>query len=183
MIEPGNGILLISDPFLKDPNFMRTVVLLCEHNTEGSFGLVLNRKTEHTLGDLITNLEGITIPVFYGGPVQTDTLHFIHQLPDLIPNSQEIAKDIYWGGDFEVVTDLLINNQLNASKIRFYLGYSGWGGGQLDDELKEKSWLTEKATKQLIFEKDEQSIWKKSLQQMGGEYEQLIHYPIDPQLN
>lgn len=183
MIDPGIGILLISDPFLKDPNFMRTVVLLCEHNTEGTFGLVLNRKTEYTLGDLITNLEGITVPVFYGGPVQTDTLHFIHQLPDLIPGAQEIAKDIYWGGDFEAVTDLLINNQLNASKIRFYLGYSGWGSGQLDDELKEKSWLTEKATKQLIFEKDEQSIWKKSLQQMGGEYEQLINYPIDPQLN
>jgi putative transcriptional regulator len=183
MIEPGNGVLLISDPFLKDPNFMRTVVLLCEHTTEGSFGLVLNRKTAHTLGDLVTHLEGITIPVFYGGPVQKDTLHFIHQLPELIPDSQEIAKGIYWGGDFVTVTELLINNQLNASKIRFYLGYSGWSGGQLKDEMKEKTWLTVQATKQLVFEKEEQSIWKKSLQQMGGEYEQLINYPIDPQLN
>jgi putative transcriptional regulator len=183
MIEPGNGVLLISDPFLKDPNFMRTVVLLCEHNEEGSFGLVLNRKTDHTLSDLITKLEGITTPVYYGGPVQMDTLHFIHQLPQLIPNSQEIASGIYWGGDFEIVSHLLITNQLNTSKIRFYLGYSGWSSGQLGDELKEKSWLTVQATKQLVFEKDEQSIWKKSLQQMGGQYEQLVNYPIDPQLN
>lgn len=183
MIEPGSGILLISDPFLKDPNFMRTVVLLCEHTDEGSFGLVLNRKTEHTLGDLITHLEGITVPVYYGGPVQMDTLHFIHQLPQQIPGSQEIASGIYWGGDFELISNLLLNNQLNTSKVRFYLGYSGWSSGQLASEIKEKSWLTVNATTPLVFDRDEQSIWKKSLQQMGGKYEQLINYPIDPQLN
>jgi putative transcriptional regulator len=183
MIKLESGLLLISDPFLKDPNFMRTVVLLCEHNTEGSFGLVINRKVESTLGELIDELTGININVFYGGPVQQDTLHFIHQLPHLIPNSQPVAKDVYWSGDFEVVISKLLNGELDENKIRFYLGYSGWSNGQLEDELKEKSWLSLKATKQLVFEKDEQIIWKKSLQQMGGEYEQLINYPIDPQLN
>jgi putative transcriptional regulator len=183
MIEPGSGILLISDPFLKDPNFMRTVVLLCEHAPEGSFGLVLNRKTEHKLGHLIDALEGKELDVFYGGPVQQDTLHFLHQLPDLIPGAQQIAKGVYWGGDFETVIALLLKGELDDTKIRFYLGYSGWSGGQLDDELKEKSWLTVQATKQLVFDKDEQSIWKKSVRQMGGQYEQLVNYPIDPQLN
>jgi putative transcriptional regulator len=183
MIEPGSGILLISDPFLRDPNFMRTVVLLCEHNTEGSFGLVLNRKVEPKLGQLIEDLAGVNLTVYYGGPVQMDTLHFLHQLPDLIPGSQEISKGIFWGGDFEIVVSLLQKGELNDSNIRFYLGYSGWSSGQLEDELKEKTWLTVKATKQLVFEKDEQSIWKKSLQQMGGQYEQLVNYPIDPQLN
>ena len=94
MIEPATGILLISDPFLKDPNFKRTVVLLCEHKEEGSFGLVLNRTFDHTLDELITELEGYVVPVYYGCPVQMDTLHFLHQLPDEIPCGQEINTGI-----------------------------------------------------------------------------------------
>ena len=85
MIDPASGILLIADPFLKDPNFLRTVVLLCEHQTEGSFGFVLNRPIQNTLDELIPELEGHPIPVFDGGPVQKDSLHFLHQLPDEIP--------------------------------------------------------------------------------------------------
>ena len=81
MIEPGSGILLISDPFLKDPNFMRTVVFLCEHEQQGSFGFVLNRKYENTIDELIPELEGHKISLFYGGPVQMDTIHFLHQYP------------------------------------------------------------------------------------------------------
>lgn len=183
MIEPGNGILLISDPFLKDPNFMRTVVLLCEHNSEGTFGLVINRTLNTKLGDLIHELSGISLPVYYGGLVQTDTLHFIHQLPELIPGSQQIANGIYWGGDFSLLSTMLINKTIDTSKIRFYLGYSGWGDGQLNDEMKEKSWLTVNGTQKLVFHSDINSIWKDALKQMGGKYEQLVNYPIDPQLN
>lgn len=183
MIEPGNGILLISDPFLKDPNFMRTVVLLCEHNAEGTFGLVINRTLSAKLGDLIHDLTAVSLPVYYGGPVQTDTLHFIHQLPHLIPGSQEIAKGIYWGGDFSLLSTMLKNKSIDTSKIRFYLGYSGWGDGQLDEEMKEKSWLTVTGNKTLVFHTDANAIWKDALKQMGGQYEQLVNYPIDPQLN
>ena len=183
MIEPGTGILLISDPFLKDPNFMRTVVLLCEHKDEGSFGLVINREFEQTLDQLITELEGYSVPVHYGGPVQMDTLHFLHQLPDEIPGGQAITKDIYWGGDFEMVISMLKKGTLDLGKIRFYLGYSGWGNGQLTDEMKEKSWLTANATRKLVFQTEIDHIWKESVKSMGGEFEQLIHYPIDPQLN
>ena len=183
MIEPGTGILLISDPFLKDPNFMRTVVLLCEHKDEGSFGLVINRTFEQTLDQLITELDGYSVPVHYGGPVQMDTLHFLHQLPDEIPGGHAITKDIYWGGDFEMVISMLKKGTLDLGKIRFYLGYSGWGNGQLTDEMKEKSWLTANATRKLVFQTEIDHIWKESVKSMGGEFEQLIHYPIDPQLN
>lgn len=183
MVEPANGILLISDPFLKDPNFMRTVVLLCEHNEEGTFGLVLNRRFHQKLGELVTELEDIDIPVYYGGPVQMDTLHFIHQLPEEIPGSKEISKGIYWGGDFDIVTILLKRGVLDESNIRFYIGYSGWSEGQLDDEMKEKSWLTLKGNHKLVFHKDENAIWKDALKEMGGDYRQLVNYPIDPQLN
>ncbi len=183
MVEPANGILLISDPFLKDPNFMRTVVLLCEHNEEGTFGLVLNRRLHQKLSELVTGLDGVDMPVFYGGPVQMDTLHFIHQMPEEIPGSKEISRGIYWGGDFDIVTSLLRKGILDDSNIRFYIGYSGWGSGQLDDELEEKSWLTVKSNRKLIFHDDVKSIWKDALKQMGGQYVQLIHYPTDPQLN
>ena len=183
MIEPAAGILLISDPFLKDPNFMRTVVLICEHQQEGSFGFVLNRKYENTIDELIPDLEGHKLPVYYGGPVQMDTVHFLHQYPDEIPGSVEVIKGVFWGGDFEMLVQMIKKNEIDSDKIRFFIGYSGWGGGQLNDELTEKSWLTVKAIRKLIFHKKHDELWKDSLKQLGGEYEVMINFPIDPQLN
>lgn len=162
---------------------MRTVVFLCEHQNEGSFGFVLNKQYELTLDELITNFEGYPIPVFYGGPVQVDTIHFLHQYPDLIPGGQEVLKGIYWGGDFEMVTQLVKNNEIDYNKIRFFLGYSGWSDGQLNDELKEKTWLTVSATRNLVFHPSPDDLWKDSLRHLGGDYEMMINFPIDPQLN
>lgn len=181
LLEPG--ILLIADPFLKDPNFMRTVVFLCEHQEEGSFGFVLNRSYDYTLNELVSGLEDLKIPVFYGGPVQIDTIHFLHQYPDLIPGGFEITDGIYWGGDFETAISLIRNNEIDLHRIRFYIGYSGWGSGQLNDELKEKIWLTVQANRKIIFHKQTDEIWKDSLRLLGGEYEMMINFPIDPQLN
>ena len=183
MIEPAVGILLIADPFLKDPNFLRTVVLLCEHRQQGSFGFVLNKQIEQTLDELITSFEGHSLPVYYGGPVQMDTIHFLHQYPDLIPESVKVGKDIYWGGNFETLTALIKNNSIDLSKIKFFIGYSGWGDGQLTGELDEKSWLTVSANRKLVFNTQHDEIWKSSLQQLGGKFEMMINFPIDPQLN
>ena len=183
MIDPGSGILLISDPFLKDPNFMRTVVFLCEHQEQGSFGFVLNRKYENTIDELIPELESHRIPLFYGGPVQMDTIHFLHQYPDLITGGQEVMKGIYWGGDFDKVVEMIKNDEVDDNKIRFFIGYSGWSDGQLKNELEEKSWLTVKATRKVVFHPDYKQIWKDSLKLLGGDYEIMINFPIDPQLN
>jgi putative transcriptional regulator len=183
MIEPASGILLIADPFLKDPNFLRTVVLLCEHQQEGSFGFVLNKQIEQTLDELISELAGHPLPVYYGGPVQMNSIHFLHQYPDLIPESVRVSNDIHWGGNFETVTALIKNNSIDLNKIKFFIGYSGWGDGQLSGELKEKSWLTVSANSRLVFNIQHDEIWKGSLQELGGEYEMMINYPLDPQLN
>ena len=183
MIDPASGILLISDPFLKDPNFMRTVVFLCDHQEQGSFGFVLNRKYENTIDELIPELAGHKIPLFYGGPVQMDTIHFLHQYSEEIPGGQEVMKGIYWGGDFDKVVDMVRNNEIDENKIRFFIGYSGWSDGQLKNELEEKSWLTVKATRKLVFHRDYKDLWKDSLKQLGGDYEIMINFPIDPQLN
>lgn len=183
MIQPGTGVLLIADPFLKDPNFLRTVVFLCDHKEEGSFGFVLNRQYSSTLDELVPEMDGYKLPVYYGGPVQQDTVHFLHQYPESIPGGQEIIKGVYWGGDFDRVAELIRSGNIDPNKIRFYIGYSGWGSGQLDEELKEKSWLTVRATRRLIFHHRHEEIWKDSLKELGGDYEMMINFPIDPQLN
>ncbi len=183
MIEPAAGILLIADPFLKDPNFLRTVVLLCEHKEGGSFGFVLNKQIEQTLDELVADLEGYNLPVYYGGPVQMNTIHFLHQYPDLISESVKVSENMYWGGNFETVAALIKTNSIDLSKIKFFIGYSGWGDNQLLAELEEKSWLTVSANLKLVFNTGYNEIWKGSLKELGGEYQKMINYPIDPQLN
>jgi len=183
MVEIAPGLLLVSDPFLKDPNFLRTVILLCEHQFEGSLGFVLNRPYSKRLGELIKDLEGYDFPVFYGGPVQGDTVHFLHRRPDLIEGAAEIIDGIYWGGDFELVASLIKDGMLRPADIRFYIGYSGWASGQLEEELKTKSWITREGAKRLVFHRDAGIVWKDALKDLGGEYEQMVNCPIDPQLN
>jgi putative transcriptional regulator len=183
MISPSKGTLLIANPFLKDPNFSRTVIFLCEHRSEGSFGFILNKRFPKTLEELVPELGSKAFPVFQGGPVQKDALHFLHQYPGLIMGGEEVMNNVYWGGNFESLMINLKNNEIESNRIRFFIGYSGWSEGQLDDELKEESWLTVRATRKLIFDTDPEDVWKDSLKHLGGNYEMMINFPIDPQLN
>lgn len=178
------GNLLVADPFLKDPNFLRSVVYMCAHNEDGSFGFVLNQLLDLTLDELIEELPGCLIPVFQGGPVQPETLHYIHRRPEKIPHSTFISNGIYHGGDFEVIKSLLSGNQIPPTDIRFFLGYSGWTKGQLSNEIEgHKSWLISPGTQQLVFHNETEQIWPGAIRQLGSEYEPVVHYPIDPQLN
>ena len=184
MISTGNGILLIAEPFLKDASFARSVVLICKHNKEeGTFGFSIHRKLHTTLDKIIESMEGFKIPVYLGGPVQTDTLHYIHQYPDLFKESVEITAGIYWGGNFSLLKKYIKEGTVDVAKIKFFLGYSGWSAGQLEGEMKENSWITLQSTKQLIFDTAPQDIWQISLTALGGKYKMMIHFPTDPQLN
>lgn len=183
MVDLLPGKILIADPFLKDPNFMRSVVFLCEHQPQGSFGFVLNRAYQYNIGELVGDLEGCNFPVYYGGPVQPDTLHFLHRCPGFITGGVKITDDIYWGGEFTEAASLIKQNKISQQSIRFYIGYSGWSEGQLEGEMAEKTWLVTDSNKQLVFHRDINLIWKDALKQKGGGYEQLINYPIDPTLN
>jgi putative transcriptional regulator len=184
MLPPAKGTILIAEPFLKDPNFSRTVILLCEHQEEGSFGFVLNRTIDNTLNELMPDRAAdLDLPVWYGGPVQKDSLHFLHQYPDLIPGGANVADGVWWGGDFETAVDLLRSGGIERSKIRFFVGYSGWSGGQLDGEMQVNSWLTVEANRKLVFPSDPAQTWKDSLRLLGGEYEMMINFPTDPSLN
>src|ERR1700752_2353083 len=117
LIAPEAGRLLISEPFMLDPNFKRSVILLTEYGDEGSMGFVLNHESEYLLGDLMPEMQYSEMPVFIGGPVGNDTLHFIHCVPDKIGGGLEITEGVYWGGDFDAIKDLISNYQLKNDEI------------------------------------------------------------------
>jgi putative transcriptional regulator len=183
MIEPASGTLLIANPHLDDPNFLRSVIFLCEHNEEGSFGFVINKKTKFTLSDLIPDVSGFNTPIYEGGPVQLDTLHFLHQYPEKIFGGKEIIDGVYWGGNFEQLVALINSQTIDNSKVRLFLGYSGWSEGQLETEMEEKTWIVAQAMKRFVFHNTPDQIWKDVLKSMGGEYELFVNAPINPRLN
>ncbi|HVB02357.1 MAG TPA: YqgE/AlgH family protein [Chitinophagaceae bacterium] len=183
MHAPVKGCLLIADPFLKDPHFSRAVIILCEHQEEGSLGFVINRPLEQTLDLLLPEMTMEKIHVHYGGPVQLNTMQFLHQSPLLAEGSLEILKGLYWGSHFEKAIRLVNEGKLSARQIRFFLGYTGWGTGQLDHELKEKSWILSKANRTMVFGMEEKQIWKESLRKMGDNFAIMANFPLDPSLN
>ncbi|GAB4232254.1 MAG: YqgE/AlgH family protein [Ekhidna sp.] len=184
IIEPSRGDLLISEPYLPDPNFERTVIYLCEHDEEGTFGFVLNRKAHVQLADVVDEAGNYKAELFIGGPVQQDTLHFIHRDETLAKGSSEVGNGVHWGGSFEKLLELLNTKAISETDIRFFLGYSGWSPGQLMDEMKEKSWIVLKgASSEMIFDWNNHDLWKECLRTMGGKYRLMANYPKDPRLN
>jgi putative transcriptional regulator len=182
-IKPEKGRLLISEPFLPDPNFERTVVLLCDHNEEGSFGFVLNKPSILKVNEVMDSIHNLDEIVYVGGPVQQDSLHFIHRNLSL-ENAIEISKGISWGGNFERLVLMADTKQIPIQDIRFFLGYSGWGPGQLEAELEQESWIVcDHVTDELLFDTDPQIMWKKALENLGGRFSMYSNYPVDPRLN
>ena len=175
--------LLIAEPFLGDANFERSVVVICEHTeAEGTFGLILNQTTTLTVSDVIDDIYA-DIPLFVGGPVQPDTLHYLHRRPDLIDNAIPLGKGIYWSGNFEQVKQALNLGTLTEADARFFIGYSGWESGQLTKELNEKTWILSGTDADYLFATPADQLWRGVLKQMGGQYKAISNYPVDPRLN
>lgn len=183
-IKPKRGDLLIAEPtIIGDSSFNRSIILLADHNQEGSIGFILNKPLEYTINDLVPEIE-VPFKVYNGGPVEQDNLYFIHKVPELIPNSVEISLGVFWGGDFNNVADLIAKNEIKETDIRFFLGYSGWEVNQLENELKTNSWLvTENIYKKDIIAKDYESFWKEKMLEFGGEYSIWSNAPENPNYN
>ncbi|MBD0776169.1 YqgE/AlgH family protein [Maribacter sp. ANRC-HE7] len=183
-IKPNKGKLLIAEPSLTgDVSFNRSVVLLAEHNEEGSVGFILNKPLEYNINDLVTEIS-IPLQVYNGGPVEQDNLYFIHKVPDLIDNSIEIADGIYWGGDFETTVQLINEGVITDEDIRFFLGYSGWSSLQLDQELSSKSWIVvPNEYSSSIIQKSSIAFWKEKMLELGGNYLIWSNAPENPSLN
>jgi putative transcriptional regulator len=179
-----DGTLLIAEPFLKDASFKRSVVLLCKYGEGfGAFGFSLHRKLKTTLNEVIEDMDDCKLPIYFGGPVEIDTLHYIHQYPQYFDDAVKITDNLYWGGDFEKMKLLIKAGKINPKKIKFFLGYSGWDDGQLEEELKESSWIISTANNKLIFDTMHSQIWRTSLGALGGKYKIMVNFPEDPQLN
>jgi putative transcriptional regulator len=178
------GTFLISAPMMQDPNFRRSVVLLCEHNDrEGTFGLILNRELDVHLGDVLDEYVTYDPPLYMGGPVQRETLHVLHTRPDEIPGGIDLGNDVTWGGDFEVVQQIAKGGDAAPDNLRFFLGYAGWGPGQLEGELGEEAWIPAPGAADLVFDTDPDQLWRTILRRMGGEYAVLANFPDDPRMN
>lgn len=182
-IEVGRGKVLLSEPFLDDFFFKRSVLLIAEHNEEGSFGLVLNKKTEYKLNEVALDFPDFDADIYIGGPVNSENLFFLHTRGDIIPDSLEILKGVFWGGDIEHIKMLITEEQISPSEIRFFLGYSGWEGNQLADELQSKSWVVASMFARDVFQQDPSILWKKMIAGFGNKFKPWLNFPINPQMN
>lgn len=184
LIKPSIGKLLISGPFLADPNFKRAVVLLTECGEEGAVGFILNQPSSLLIKDLVPELWMADLPVFIGGPVEVDTVHFIHSCYDRLNSGEEIAENIYWGGNLETLKILLSNDAIAEDEVKFFLGYSGWGKQQLANEIADNTWIvSDQYHKETIFANDEEALWKEVVINLGPKYAHVSNFPTDPSLN
>jgi putative transcriptional regulator len=177
------GNILVADPFLKDVNFGRSVVILTDVDNDAALGFILNKTYPKKLHQFIDGVDFTSFPIYNGGPVQQDTLHFLHNRPDLITDGNKIIDGIFWGGDFDNVISLIKDGILTPFDIRFFIGYSGWDKHQLNEEFDANSWFLHQAKSQFVFNKNHETLWKDVLFDIGNEFAKFVNYPIDPQLN
>ena len=178
------GQLLIAEPsLLGDTSFNRSVILLADHNNEGSVGFIINKPLQFSIRDLVPEIHS-KFKIYNGGPVEQDNLYFIHNVPDLIPNSVEISNGIFWGGDFELTAELINNGIIKKNNIRFFLGYTGWDAQQIEDEIQTNSWIIiENSSKNKIIGQPTNNFWKEKILELGGDYLIWSNAPENPVLN
>jgi putative transcriptional regulator len=180
---PEKGKILISEPFLPDTFFSRSIVYLTDHSSEGSVGFVLNKKTDLKLSSAIEGFDGWNEKINMGGPVAHDTLHYIHSLGNAIPKSIHVENNIFWGGDIDSIRKLIKEGKISKTQIRFFLGYSGWSAGQLERELRENSWVIAKVRPDIIMNNTGNDIWKLVLRSLNNKYRMWADFPDSPEMN
>ncbi|MDX1350325.1 MAG: YqgE/AlgH family protein [Putridiphycobacter sp.] len=182
-LSPKKGRVLITEPFLEDDYFERSVVLICEHNEDGSFGFVLNKYSEIELQD-ISDFPSFDTQISIGGPVDPQHLYYIHTLGHDIPGSIEVVDGLYMGGDFEALKEKANLGLIKKNQIRFFIGYSGWTKGQLEDELVKNAWLVSDIIDLSALMNDQyETIWEDYMRHQGGKYKAFAQFPIDHKLN
>jgi putative transcriptional regulator len=180
---PEKGKILISEPFLPDTFFNRSIVFLTDHTEEGSVGFILNKKLEIKVCDAISGFDDWEETLNMGGPVAPDTLHYLHTLGEEIDGSVNIQGNIWWGGDIDTIRKLITFNHIKESQIRFFLGYSGWSAGQLERELKENSWVIAKIRSDAVMTSRGQDSWRKILKGLNSKYRIWADFPESPEMN
>jgi putative transcriptional regulator len=177
------GQLLLDSGQLTGSFFARTVILVCQHDAEGAFGLVLNRPTGGKVGEaLAAELPDSLreLPLYLGGPVQPTAMSFLHA--DAFLSDANVMANLSVGHSLDELID--VGESFSADKqVRLFAGYSGWSPGQLEAELKRKAWLTHPASVDLIFSADPGDLWAKLMRQKGWKNQLLSQIPDNPTLN
>ncbi len=171
------GKVLLAEPFMLDPNFKRAAVLLCDHGAEGSVGFIMNRPLEVEIKELIEDFPDFSAEVFMGGPVQTDTIHYVHNFGDLLEESIKVCPGIYWGGNFEKLKFLIASDLVKSENIRFFVGYSGWSEGQLEEELDSGSWILADMDANYLFKSPPDNLWQEVMYNKGNNYTVIAQVP------
>lgn len=179
-----SGRVLLAEPFMLDQHFKRSAVLLCEHSKEdGSIGFILNRPMEVSVDGLVQDFPEFDAPVYYGGPVNHNTLHYLHNLGEMLDDSVKVGRGVYWGGDFEKLKVLISTELVKPENIRFYLGYSGWSAGQLEEEMRLGSWMLADLFANYVFKSEADRLWQRVMQNKGERYTVLAQIPEIPSWN
>jgi len=182
--EITKGCLLLADPnIINDPYFNRVVILITENSEDEVVGFIINKPLEYNFEDIFSGM-GKDYKIYNGGPVNKDNLYYIHNLPDLIPNSIKVSNNLFWGGDFSNVKNLIKDNKIGSNNIRFFSGYSGWTLPQLNNEIKEKSWIiTNNRFDDKILKSKTNEFWKEEIKKLGNDYKIWSNAPENPNLN
>ncbi|MFT5288905.1 MAG: putative transcriptional regulator [Planctomycetota bacterium] len=185
LVAPGT--FLAAWPDLQDPNFMHGVLFMCQHSPEGAYGLVVNRRTELTMGELMPEhplLGELDFPVYLGGPVDHGSMQFLHRVPSLVTGGVPLTDTIFLGGELESLAQYLATSPEEArDNVRIFLGYSGWGAGQLEGELATGSWLPAPANNNAVFGAAGEDLWRQVIRSARPDGEDLENLPPDVQWN
>ncbi|MEL6986829.1 MAG: YqgE/AlgH family protein [Bacteroidota bacterium] len=179
----GSGKILLSEPFMQDPNFKRAVVLICEYSADSTVGFVLNKPLKMNIDELISDFPEFESEVYFGGPVATDTIHYVHNVGDLLEESVEVGRGVFWGGNFEKLKFLIQSELITGKDIKFFVGYSGWSPMQLDEEMEYGSWVLADMDPNYVFKSNPKKLWQQIMENKGNNYSVIAQMPDNANWN
>jgi len=178
------GCVLLSDPFTQDPYFSRSAILLCRHNKKETFGFVLTNYIEIDLHKLDENMPEIITKISFGGPVEKDNLFYIHSFGKEIEGAEKIMDTLYFGGDYEMLFELIKAEPKRINQVRFFIGYAGWDFEQLNNEMKDHSWIAvTNISEKEILSTSSDHFWKDCMTKQGSKFEMISNFPLNPNEN
>ena len=178
------GSLLIANPEIESDLYSKSVVLVCEHNASGSFGLIINKPLNLEMpADIINmgNLENPHLSTLAGGPIQVGQMMLLHSSNTIPDQTLELCPGVFLGGNLEFLQEAA--SDPNGPHIKLCFGYSGWAAGHLEKEFLQGHWFVHQAKASHIFDSSLKNLWHTILQEMGGKYVNIAKIPDDPSLN
>ena len=173
------GKILLAEPYMLDPNFRRAAILLCEHDNDagGSLGFIFNKPLQTSIDELLPDFPEFNAEVYFGGPVQTDTVHYVHNVGSLLEDSIKVSKGVYWGGDFDKLKFLIESKLIKPSQIRFFVGYTGWSKNQLQGEMNVGTWVLADMHSNYLFKSKHFKLWREIMYNKGDIYTVIAGMP------